>query len=264
MGVTPIMDWVKTHYGKEWKPNTRETVRRRTIHQFMQAAIVVQNPDKVRPINSPDTNYQVEPEFLALAKSYGAKDYDLRLKGFQAAQTGLTEKYAKRRDMNKVPVRLKEGQEIKLSAGEHSKLIKEIVEQFAPRFIPGGELVYVGDTANKTGYYDKDQLNSLGVVVDDHGKMPDAIFHYKEKKWLVLAEAVTSHGPVDSKRHQELETLFQDAECGLVYVSTFPDRRTFTKYVESISWETEVWVADNPEHLIHFNGARFLGPYEAA
>ncbi len=112
------------------------------------------------------------------------------------------------------------------------------------------------------GYFDKNLFESVGMAVDEHGKMPDVIIYYEEKEWLVLAEAVTSHGPVDSKRHEELSLLFSDATPNLVFVSTFPDRRTFAKYLDAISWETEVWIADNPSHLIHFNGTRFLGPYE--
>lgn len=197
-----------------------------------------------------------------MLQSYGTDEYPLRLKGFKAARPGLAEKYAKHRDMNMVSVTIKDGVNIKLSPGAHSELIKKIVEEFGPRFVPGGQLVYVGDTGDKLGYFDKDLLQSLGVAVDDHGKMPDAIIYCDEKGWLVLAEAVTSHGPVDAKRHEELEYLFRDAEPGLVFVSTFPDRRTFARYMEAISWETEVWLADNPSHLIHFNGARFLGPYD--
>lgn len=263
IGITPIMDWMRDHFDKTYKPNTRETVRRQTVHQFIQAGIVVKNPEHAGiAVNSPKAAYQIEPTCLALLQTYGTAKYVLRLKGFKAAQPGLTVKYAKARDMEMIPVKLAAGKEIKLSAGAHSELIKKIVEQFVPRFVPGGQLVYVGDTGDKMGYFDKDLLESLGVTIDDHGKMPDAIIYYGDKGWLVLAEAVTSHGPVDAKRHEELEYLFRDAEPGLVFVSTFPDRRTFAKYMEAISWETEVWLADNPSHLIHFNGARFLGPYE--
>lgn len=262
MGITPIMDWARDHYDKSYKPNTRESVRRLTIHQFMQAAIVLQNPDAARPTNSPDTVYQIEPTCLALVQSFGTDEYERRLKGFKAAQPSLAAKYAKQREMNLVPVVIAPDLKIKLSAGEHSELIKQIIEQFAPRFLPGGRLVYVGDTGDKMGYFDKNLLASLGVTVDEHGKMPDAIIYYEGKNWLILAEAVTSHGPVDAKRHEELALLFKDAEPSLVFVSAFPDRRMFGKYLEAISWETEVWMADNPSHLIHFNGARFLGPYE--
>ena len=130
-------------------------------------------------------------------------EYPLRLKGFNAAQPSLAAKYSKQRDMKMVPVEVTREFTIQLSAGAHSELIKQIIEQFAPRFVPGGKLVYVGDTGDKMGYFDKDLLASLGVTVDEHGKMPDAIIYYAEKEWLILAEAVTSHGPVDAKRHDE-------------------------------------------------------------
>ena len=161
-----------------------------------------------------------------------------------------------------VPISVMKGQKVKLSPGEHSELIRAIWEEFGPRFVPGGKLVYAGDTGDKWGYFDEALLASLGVKVDNHGKMPDVVIFCPERNWLMLAEAVTSHGPVDAKRHQELHKLFTKCKAGLVFVSAFPDRRTFTRYLETISWETEVWIADNPTHLIHFNGSRFLGPYE--
>lgn len=145
--------------------------------------------------------------------------------------------------------------------GEHSQLIKAIVEDFAARFAPGSALVYVGDTGDKWGYFDTELLARLGVTVDNHGKMPDVVLYFTEKNWLLLVESVTSHGPVDSKRHEELAKLFAGSKAGLVYVSAFPTRRVMNKYLEAISWESEVWCADSPTHLIHFNGVRFLGPY---
>ena len=122
--------------------------------------------------------------------------------------------------------------------------------------------VYVGDTGKKWGYFDDALLKKLGVVVDTHGKMPDAVLYYPDQYWLLLIEAVTSHGPVNPKRRIELKRLFKGAKPGLVYVTAFPTRTEMTRYLGDISWETEVWVADTPTHLIHFNGERFLGPYE--
>src|SRR5665213_2614471 len=263
MGITPIMDWARDHYDKDYAPNTRETVRRQTMHQFVDASIALYNPDEPdRPVNSPKAVYQIEPTCLALLKSFGTDEYSLKLKGYMASREGLATKYAKHREMEMVPVRLKDEEFITLSPGAHSTLIRQIWEQFGPRYVPGGQLVYIGDTGDKWGYFDEALLNALGVTVDNHGKMPDVVIYYSEKNWLVLAEAVTSHGPVDGKRHDELQKLFANSSAGLVYVSAFPDRRTFTKYSETISWETEVWIADNPTHLIHFNGFRFLGTYE--
>ncbi|MDI1345072.1 MAG: BsuBI/PstI family type II restriction endonuclease [Pseudolabrys sp.] len=262
IGITPIMDWMRDRFDKEYAPNTRETIRRQTMHQFEQAGIALYNPDDPsRPVNSPKAAYQVEPTFLGVAQSFGTDEYELRLAGFMASRVSLTAQNAKHREMNMVAITTAQGQELSLSPGAHSQLIRDIVERFAGRFVPGGQLVYVGDTGEKWGYFDQELFASLGLKVDDHGKMPDVILYYPDRSWLILAEAVTSHGPVDAKRHRELDSLFKNSNAGLVFVSAFPDRRTFTRYIEHISWETEVWIADNPSHLVHFNGSRFLGPY---
>lgn len=163
--------------------------------------------------------------------------------------------------MQKLPVKLTTGETIRLSPGDHSELIKAVIEEFAPRFVPGGVLIYAGDTGEKWGYFDKEGLVELGVDIDGHGKMPDVVLYYPAKKWLLLVESVTSHGPVDGKRHAELKHLFAKAKSGLVYVTAFPSRAVMTKYLGEIAWETEVWVANAPSHLIHFNCERFLGPY---
>jgi len=262
MGITPIMDWAKEHYERAYAPNTRETFRRQTMHQFVQGGLALYNPDKPdRPVNSPHAVYQIEPQCLAVLRSYGGRGYAKAIADFNGKRIGLAQKYAMYREMEMVPLRI-DGEQVKLSPGEHSALIRAIWEEFGPRFVPGGALVYAGDTGDKWGYFDQKLLASLGVEVDNHGKMPDVVIYDVKRNWLILAEAVTSHGPVDAKRHHELQTLFKRCKAGLVYLSAFPDRRTFTKYLEAISWETEVWTADNPTHLVHFNGARFLGPYK--
>ncbi len=153
------------------------------------------------------------------------------------------------------------GRKIALSPGEHSELIRAIIEEFGPRFAPGSTLVYAGDTGDKWGYFDAALLAKLGVEIDAHGKMPDVVLHYVERNWLLLVESVTSHGPVDGKRHAELTKLFAGATAGLVYVTAFPNRAVMARYLGEIAWETEVWIAETPSHLIHFNGERFLGPY---
>lgn len=262
MGITPIMDWSKASYNREYAPNTRETFRRQSMHQFVEAGVALYNPDEPdRPVNSPKAVYQVSTEFLELAKSYGLRSWDKKLGEFKGTKLALAARYAQSRDLKMIPLRLKDGLIISLSPGNHSQLIKEIVEQFGPRFAPGGKLVYVGDTGSKHGYYDCDVLAELDIYLDNHGKMPDVILCDDEQSWLFLIESVTSHGPVDSKRQIELAKLFGDAQAALVYVSAFPDRSVFTRFAPDIAWETEAWIADAPSHLIHFNGDRFLGPY---
>jgi len=264
MGITPIMDWAREHYDKKYAPNTRETVRRQTMHQFVQAGIAVYNPDRAdRPVNSPHAVYQIEPTCLTVLRSVGASNYRKRLAAYLADHETLAARYARPRKMKMVPIAVADGQEIRLSPGGHSELIRVICAEFGPRFVPDGKLVYVGDTGKKWGYFDEPLLASLGIKVDSHGKMPDVVIHFPQKDWLILAEAVTSHGPVNAKRHAELAELFRKSRASLVFVSAFPDRRVFTRFARAISWETEVWIASDPAHLIHFNGARFLGPYPA-
>lgn len=237
VGITPIMDWAREHYGKEYAPNTRETFRRQSMHQFCDAGVALYNPDKPdRPVNSPKAVYQIEP--AALARCNLNRDTVL------LALLGVAG-----------------NQRFTLGPGEHSELIRAIIEDFAPRFAPGSVLVYAGDTGDKWGYFDAALLAGLGVDVDSHGKMPDVVLHFVEKNWLLLVESVTSHGPVDGKRHAELAKLFAGSKAGLVYVTAFPNRSIMGRYLGEIAWETEVWVADAPSHLIHFNGVRFLGPY---
>lgn len=262
VGITPIMDWSREHYGKEYAPNTRETFRRQTMHQFVDAGIATYNPDKPdRPVNSPKAVYQIAPAMLMLLRSFGTKMWHDNLTTYLTQNKSLAAKYAMVRKQKLIPVQIAPGKKIKLSPGAHSELIRAIIEEFAPRFAPGSVLIYAGDTGDKWGYFDAALLTKLGVDVDSHGKMPDVVLHFVEKNWLLLVESVTSHGPVDGKRHAELTKLFAGSKAGLVYVTAFPNRAIMGKYLGEIAWETEVWVADAPSHLIHFNGERFLGPY---
>lgn len=262
MGITPIMDWIRDHYNKTYAPNTRETVRRQTMHQFVQAGLALYNPDDpIRPVNSPRAVYQISPAALQLLRLYGTAEWDIALPGYLEQWQTLADRYARAREMIRVPVQIAEGTQIHLSPGEHSELIRDIIESFAPRFAPGSMLLYAGDTGDKFGYFDRDRLKAIGIAVDSHGKMPDVVLHYTERNWLLLVESVTSHGPVDAKRHEELMALFAKSTAGLVYVTAFPTRPVLARYLSEIAWETEVWVADAPTHLIHFNGVRFLGPY---
>ena len=264
VGITPMMDFAREHYGKNYAPNTRETFRRFSMHQMVQAGIALYNPDKPdRPTNSPKVVYQISPAAIAVVKSYGTREWAENLASFKRAASTLSAQYAKARQMDMVRVKVRSGLRVTLSPGKHNELIRAIIEDMAPRFIPDATLVYIGDTGEKWGFFDNELAERLGFSVEEHGKMPDVILWQEEKNWLVLIESVTSHGPVDAKRQIELTDLFASATSDKVFISAFPDKRTFARFAPDIAWETEVWVADNPTHMVHFNGDRFLGPYKA-
>jgi hypothetical protein len=140
-------------------------------------------------------------------------------------------------------------------------LIKAIIEHFCPAFAPGGVVLYIGDTENKFVHLETSDLAALGITLASAAKIPDVIVHFRAKNWLLLIEAVTSAGPVDGKRRKELKNLFAGCKAGLVFVTAFENRRTMLSFGNHIAWESEVWMADDPDHMIHFNGERFLGPY---
>lgn len=262
IGVTPIMDWCKMVYGKEYAPNTRETFRRQTLHQFVDGGLALYNPDQPdRAVNSPKACYQIAPELYDALSSYGTLHWDTNISRWLEHQETLVERYAMEREMHMIPLTLDDGTEIHLSPGDHSQLIRDIVIEFGARFLPGAQVLYLGDTGAKEDFFRKSTLESLGVPVNRKGKLPDVVLYSPQRDWLVLIESVTSHGPVDSKRHGELAKLFENARPGLVYVSAFPDKKTMAKFLSQISWETEIWIAESPTHMIHLNGDRFLGPH---
>lgn len=262
IGITPMMDFMKSAYGKDYAPNTRETVRRQTVHQFVQAALILENPDEpTRPTNSPKTVYGIEPSALALIQKFGSGDWPKFLKAYLSEVPALRTKYQQARERERIPIELPEGLTLTLSPGGQNELVVKILDDFAPVFTPGGKPLYIGDTDDKYAFYDDAALAELGIKIQSHGKMPDVIIHHTEQDWLVLIEAVTSHGPINPKRMEELKALFSGSKIGLVLVTAFLTRDAMKKYLAEIAWETEVWAADAPEHLIHFNGERFLGPY---
>jgi adenine-specific DNA-methyltransferase len=261
-GIRPMMDFFATEYGKQYAENSRETVRRQTVHQFVEAGLIIPNPDDPRrPTNSGKTVYQIDAAALELLRTFGTDEWERDLRTYLVSVETLAKRYARQRRRQRIPLRLPSGHKITLSPGGQNILVEKIITEFAQYFTPGGVPLYVGDTGEKFAYFEKASLAALGIEFEPHGKMPDVIIHHTEHNWLVLVEAVTSHGPINSKRRDELKRLFSGSKAGLVYVTAFLTRRAMMQHLSEISWETEVWVAEAPTHLIHFNGARFLGPY---
>lgn len=174
----------------------------------------------------------------------------------------LERRHGKEREMPRIPVILSNSEDITLLPGRQNILIQKVLDDFCALYTPAGRVLYISHAKVKWAYFDTDALRAIGVEIEEHGKMPDVVVYHVEKDRLVLIEAVTSHGPVNSKRRQELKELFAGSKIRLVFVTAFLERRAMLKYLNDISWETEAWFAESPTHLLHFNGKRFLGPYE--
>lgn len=257
------MQWMRDHYDKDYAVGSRESIRRQTLHQFVDAGLVLNNPDDpARAVNSSANCYQIAPAALALLRTVGCDEYAAGVAAYLEAIPSMRTQYARQRELNLIRVTFGSGEQITLTPGGQNVLIKEMIEVFCPRWTPGGRMLDIGDAGREDPIFDADGFASLGVVLDKHGKLPDLVVHLPDRDWLVLMEAAPSHGPVDAKRHGELSRLFSRCTAGLVFVSCFPSRAELRKYLVDIAWETEAWCADNPDHLIHFNGQRFLGPYD--
>jgi hypothetical protein len=262
LGITPIIDSIAENFGTRYAPNTRETIRDEAVKFFTEAGLLLRNPDRPdRPTNSGLTVYQLEPSALTLLQRYGTPEFPALLTRYLASRAALLAEIHRHRRSVRVTAKLSDGRDLSLSAGGQNPLIKSVLEHFLPIFIPGGIVLYVGDTETKFLHLDTPSLAKLGVTLDAAAKMPDVVIHDVRRNWLVLVEAVTSTGWVDGKRRMELKELFRESTAGLVFVTAFATRRAMQTHIGLLSWETEVWIAEFPEHMIHLNGSRFLGPY---
>ena len=158
-----------------------------------------------------------------------------------------------------MPVKIN-GVDFMFSTGKHNQLQKAIIEEFAPRFASNAECLYVGDTVKKDLFRYDEKLLELGFTITLHDKMPDIVLYCADKDWLFFIEAVTSVGPIDPKRIQEISEMTKDVTAGKIFVTAFLDFNTYKKFSSELAWETEVWLADMPDHMIHLNGEKFLGP----
>ena len=260
--IWDIMGFMREKYGKNYAANSRETIRRQTVHQFEQAQIVARNPDDPsRPTNSGNNCYALTDEVLGVLKAFGSSAFGKKVNLFSKKYGRLAELYDQQRNLRLVELRLPGEQIVRLSPGKHNVLQIAIVNDFGPRFAPGAKLLYLGDTAKKRAICDSAVLGELKIKITEHDKLPDIIIYEPGKNWLYLIEAVTSHGPVSPKRHVEIETILATCPAERIYVTAFLTRSDFRKHAADVAWETEVWIAESPDHMIHFNGPKFLGPY---
>lgn len=262
VGIHDILEFISSAHGKKYAENTRETVRRQVIHQMEHARVVDRNPDDPSlPTNSPRAHYALSLDALKAIRMYGTEEFVAAANEFTNTHGNLFAVYMAKRKRQLVPVTLPSGKKLTLSPGKHNELQVLIIESFGPHFAPGSTVLYVGDTAQKTLHLESEKLEELGVPITKHDKLPDVVLYWEERNWLFLVEAVTSHGPVSPKRRHELEQVLESCTADRVYVSAFHDFKEFRRHVADIAWETEVWVAQNPTHMIHFNGDKFLGPF---
>lgn len=251
--IHDIIVFANKNYKVSYAENSRETFRKQALHHFRTAAIV---EDNSKATNSPDYRYRLTEEFINILRNIDSNE---PLIDFKKNHQSLIEIYASKKEMEKMPVKIN-GQDFTFSPGKHNQLQKAIIEEFAPRFAPNAECLYVGDTIRKDLVKQEERLKELGFTITLHDKMPDVVLYRADKDWIYFVEAVTSVGPMDPKRIQEITSMTTEVKAGMIYVTAFLDFKTYKKFSEQLAWETEIWLAELPDHMIHMNGDKFLGP----
>ena len=254
--IHDIIQFANIYYGTTYAENSRETFRKQALHRFRTAALV---EDNGKPTNSPNYRYRLTDETLQLIKQMQTQEWEKAISRFLKYHEKLVDIYASKKKMTMMPVRIN-GADFNFSAGKHNELQKAIIEEFAPRFAPHSECLYVGDTIEKDLVKNVDKLTELGFEITLHDKMPDVVLYREDKDWIYFIESVTSVGPMDPKRILEIEDMTKGVTSGKIYVTAFLDFKTYKKFSEELAWETEVWIAELPEHMIHLNGDKFMGP----
>ena len=254
--IHDIIQFANSYYGTTYAENSRETFRKQALHHFRTAALV---EDNRKATNSPNYRYRLTEETLQMLRVRDTIEWQPSLRRFLHYHQSLIEMYASKKKMSMMPVQIN-GQDFSFSPGKHNELQKAIIEEFAPRFAPDSECLYVGDTIEKDLVKNVEKLTKLGFEITLHDKMPDVVLYREDKDWLYFVESVTSVGPMDPKRILEITEMTKDVTAGKIFVTAFPDFKTYKKFSEKLAWETEVWIAEMPEHMIHLDGDKFLGP----
>lgn len=259
-------EWIRIHdiiafsneyYKTTYAENSRETFRKQAIHHFRTAALI---EDNGKATNSPNYRYRITEETLEVLKALGKDKVLVRqIERFLHYHQSLKDVYASKKKMTMMPVKIN-GADFHFSVGAHNELQKAIIEEFAPRFAPNAECLYVGDTIQKDLVKNVSKLQDLGFEITLHDKMPDVVLYCEDKDWIYFVESVTSVGPMDPKRIIEIDEMTKGVKSGKIFVTAFLDFATYKRFAESLAWETEVWIADMPDHMIHLNGDKFLGP----
>lgn len=257
-----IIKFINENFEENISSGSYDDIRRKHLKLLVLSDLILNsanNPSAAQ--NDPTRGYTLSGEFKALVNYYRTEEWEIKLKLFIKNRPSLQEILQRKRDIPKVRVTLPSGHILEFSRGGHNQLQREIIEEFLPRFGSGCKVLYVGDATDKFLLREDDKLNELGFFELSHDSLPDIVAYNEAKNWIFLIEAFFTSGPMSEERILELKKSLKNCTGDLIFITAFTSKADFRKNVVDIGWETEVWTADNPDHLVHFNGGKFFGPY---
>jgi type II restriction enzyme len=254
-----IIAYVNTNFLENISMGSYDDIRRKDLSLSVAAGVVIQtSPNSAR--NNSMRGYAISSEFAEVIRTFRVADW-YEPKKFMENRPTLSSKLSTPREITRTTVTLPSGVVLDFSPGQHNVLQKAIIEEFLPRYGYNAEVLYVGDAAKKFLVLEKEKLEELRFFELAHGELPDIIAYSAERNWLYLIEAFFSSGPISPMRLLKLKNLTKSCTAGMIYVTAFLTRDAFRGQIANIAWETEVWIAADPDHLIHFDGEKFLGPF---
>jgi BsuBI/PstI restriction endonuclease domain/BsuBI/PstI restriction endonuclease HTH domain len=258
-----IISFMNMHWHENISSGSYDDIRRKDLILPVEALIVL-NSAKNPNANTNDgtRGFAISPLASKAIRKFGTSGWSAAVKEFKKDLPTLADQMSRSRHMARIPVKINGNIDLVFSAGGHNALQKAIIENFLPIFGYGANVLYVGDTANKNLFMDQAGLKAISFFELANDKLPDVVAYSATKNWLYLVEAVTTANPITELRRLALIKASKGCKADLIFVTAFPDRATYRKFAKDIAWETEVWLADSPEHMIHFNGDKFLGPYK--
>lgn len=257
-----IINYLNQHFNENISRGSYDDIRRKDLQHPVLAGIIVSNrPNTAR--NNPARAWAINDDFINIIRTYGKANWEQNANKQLAGKQLLRERLEPKRTITKIPVKLPSGTTLEFGPGKHNQLQKAIIEEFLPRYGYGADVIYVGDAEDKFLHYEKTAAKRIGLLELEHEELPDIVAFSEQKHWLYLIEAVHSSGPVSAERIIMLQPFIESCTAPVIYVTAFLDRKTFRKFIANIAWETEVWIVDEPDHVIHFDGDKFLGPYDS-
>ena len=258
-----IIEFMNAHLGEKIADSSYDDIRRKDLVLPEAASIVLKsakNPDA--NTNDGTRGFALNPTAAKAIRKFGTPQWQTSVEQFMSGREALSEELNRKRSLARIPVQINSDVALTFSPSKHNILQKQVIDSFLTIFGFGATVLYVGDTADKYLYIDRAKLDEINFFKISHDKLPDVVAFSSEKNWLYLIEAVTTANPITEMRRRTLLQLTAGCTADVIFITAFPDRLTYRKFAKDIAWETEVWIAESPEHMIHFNGDKFLGPYK--
>lgn len=256
-----IISFINENYSESMSEGSYDDFKRKELDRLILDSIVAPGFVERSAVNDSRSGYAICPTHTEAMQKFGTAEWDSAVQNILGRKVSLRQQLDTARALAMIPIILPGGLALSFTLGKHNALQKEIIEQFLPKYGYGCEVLYIGDSSDKYLHLSREKLLELNFPEPSHEELPDIIAFSEQKGWIYLIEAVTSFGEISQIRKLELERITQNCSSPIVYVTAFLDRTTYKKYCADLAWETEVWIASDPDHLIHLNGSKFLGPY---